>query len=1098
MSEKKSTSIYLENLERILQHQEYDSKQLKSALFSLFNIMIEDMSSHLDVHFTTLFSRCSFIATHYHLNRDSKFYLHLYRRLNEKEVDAKMIPEIILLAQDVITSLDRIIQEKKGSFIISESTESVFPRTDPKYTSFYSILKGIAVNHLPDEKAFLFISDEDGTTEVKVHYDVAEANEMYTDNIEAAFSYMPLPIGIHLVDVQKSVDGNFIPKGFVLDPDYLVDVTSVASCFKSHGIASNLGLLNKFFPIDVASLHLLLGNVANMMFDKILTDPSVSFEELLPEIFRLNPLGIAGYNNEAVKELVGQARNHYDHLKDVILHRLKPLHIERKHIYLEPTFYSMLYGLQGRLDLFHNDPKHKRYDIVELKSGSQYRTNAYGLNVDHYVQTLMYDLMVKSAFGNSIKSNNYILYSKVANGLKYAPALRTQQLEGIMARNELVLLDQKLSKNGKSVRSVFQDLSPDENPELKGFDKKKVDAFSKVMSRMDDLEMAYFTEFVSFNFREQRLSKVGEHGLYNDNGLAGLWREVDDEKEKRFSLLKHMTIIVNNSQESNPTITLEKSSTTSELANFRVGDIVVLFPTHGNSYSVLENQLFKCTIIELGSKYVKVKLRSQQFNTNIFDAFELWNIEQDVLDSSYNASLKSLYAFAELPSERKRLLLGITPPMSSTVVTSTSDSLTDEQNGLVEKALSAQDYYLLWGPPGTGKTSVMIKRLIELLHRTTKENILLLAYTNRAVDEICEALSRGLGSDSDYIRIGSTYGCHIKYRGQLLKEKIKEASSRQAILDIIQPVRIYVGTISSILGKTELFDLIKFDRVIIDEASQILEPLILGVLSRIPKFILIGDHRQLPAVVQQEESKSKIENVQLRSLGVTDMSMSFFERLYHQCRNNGWHESLGILTYQGRMHQDLMKFPNVHFYEGKLQLLPGLNRLFDEQDAQSLMAHRLNYIPTIAEDNLEWKTNHSEAEMIAQLILRVLDRMSSTKMEFHDHAIGVIAPYRAQIALIKNVLREALPQDIYEAITVDTVERYQGGARDIIILSLCTNNPRQFQKLISLSSDGIDRKLNVAITRAKEYLFILGNESVIQSNDLYHALIAESHRMELQ
>jgi DNA replication ATP-dependent helicase Dna2 len=102
-------------------------------------------------------------------------------------------------------------------------------------------------------------------------------------------------------------------------------------------------------------------------------------------------------------------------------------------------------------------------------------------------------------------------------------------------------------------------------------------------------------------------------------------------------------------------------------------------------------------------------------------------------------------------------------------------------------------------------------------------------------------------------------------------------------------------------------------------------------------------------------------------------------------------------------------------------------------------------------------------------------------------SIGVITPYRAQIAQIQQVLQEKkLPISL---ITVDTVERYQGGARDIIILSLCTNHASQVKSLVSLSDDGIDRKLNVALTRAKQQIIVLGNSTLLQEVGSYKELM---------
>ncbi|MCB0551741.1 MAG: AAA family ATPase, partial [Phaeodactylibacter sp.] len=153
--------------------------------------------------------------------------------------------------------------------------------------------------------------------------------------------------------------------------------------------------------------------------------------------------------------------------------------------------------------------------------------------------------------------------------------------------------------------------------------------------------------------------------------------------------------------------------------------------------------------------------------------------------------------------------------------------LTPEQQDIFQKALSAEDYFLLWGPPGTGKTSMMLKYLVAYLLDNTEENLLLLAYTNRAVDEICEAIE-SIRQDirRHYLRIGSRYSTDPRFRSQLLGSKIEKAQTRQEIKDVIGNHRIFVGTVASIVSKPELLQLKHFHRVIIDEASQILEPLL--------------------------------------------------------------------------------------------------------------------------------------------------------------------------------------------------------------------------------------------------------------------------------
>ncbi|HMP31475.1 MAG TPA: C-terminal helicase domain-containing protein, partial [Saprospiraceae bacterium] len=138
-----------------------------------------------------------------------------------------------------------------------------------------------------------------------------------------------------------------------------------------------------------------------------------------------------------------------------------------------------------------------------------------------------------------------------------------------------------------------------------------------------------------------------------------------------------------------------------------------------------------------------------------------------------------------------------------------------------------------------------------------------------------------------------------------------------------------------------------------------------------------------------------------------------------------------------------------------------------------------------------WKTNHDEAEKVVQIIEDIIGNYKLKGKEIVSQSIGVITPYRAQIALIKSLLPSEYP------ITVDTVERYQGSARDIILFSTCTSTQAQLERLVSKSQDGIDRKLNVAITRAREIFILIGNEEILSHDATYKKLISVSAKIHL-
>lgn len=148
-----------------------------------------------------------------------------------------------------------------------------------------------------------------------------------------------------------------------------------------------------------------------------------------------------------------------------------------------------------------------------------------------------------------------------------------------------------------------------------------------------------------------------------------------------------------------------------------------------------------------------------------------------------------------------------------------------------------------------------------------------------------------------------------------------------------------------------------------------------------------------------------------------------------------------------------------------------------------LHRHRLLFfdMPTDPADPAG-KTNANEAFAVRALLAALTDPAQPPEKA----EIGIITPYRSQIALLSKAVTEAGLDT--ERITVDTVERYQGGARKIIILSLCLNRRAQLDQLVNRAADGTDRKLNVALTRAREQLIVLGNRSIMQHDEVYRAL----------
>jgi DNA replication ATP-dependent helicase Dna2 len=1059
--------------------------------FRVFSLLYEKLTEAESIEFTTLFSRIAYTAIKYKFPGRFTFLNHSYRRTLEKKTKSEvsalqlyetgyyLINKILFYVYDIPLTAD-VTEPIYFQDVVSSSQDGTYERS----------VRGIALSINEASSSLDFIPENKGHLSCEIQI----KDESLSKHLNRLKKYIQFPIHVNLIDSQ--VDGQvYYPKSIVLDPDFLIGVTSISECYEASGYTSLKYLSRKLIAGDM-SVHMLIGNIVNFYLDELINNPDIEFKSLMQDIFKLSPVFFADMTDDDLSQLISKVHKHFLNLKRVVKRDLASSGINKEKTYLEPSFYSNEYGIQGRLDLYHYEESKSQSHIVELKSGKLFKANSYGINNNHYMQTLLYDLIIESIYQGKVKSNSFILYSSLDDqNLRHAPKIRNKQLDAVKLRNEIIALEYILANLNEETNTKFLDfLNPKNLDESFHFLRRDAGVYYKALKSLNPLELSYYTHYVGFVSREYRLSKTGEHGIHRSNGLASLWLDPLEEKQQSFRILSFLTIAENHTDSDDPCLTLEYSPTSNKLSRFRPGDIVVFYPHGEGQMSPLRNQVFKSTLIEVTQDSVTIRLRARQKNFEVFDKSKYWHLEGDVLDGGFNMQLHSLYHFIGAKQERRALLLGQkAPSVPQSVNEYNQIGLTENQLNLVRSAIVSPDYYLIWGPPGTGKTSVIIRSLVDHYYNSTDSNILLLAYTNRAVDEICNAISEV--TQEDFIRIGSRYSTSPEYKKHLLQEAMSNIDNRKELSHLLQQQRLFVSTISSFLGKNEIKRIKKFDVVIIDEASQLLEPMLIGLLAHCTKFILIGDHKQLPAVVAQSDKKSYTNDALLRDkLGVTDLRMSLFERMYKQCQNAEWSWSYGSLIMQGRMHSDILEFVTTEFYGGELRILPHVRRLtatpkfkVEIEKQRILVNNRMLFLDTPADKNVTEKTNIREAELVVDIILEWEKIYKNNQQYLNPKSIGVITPFRSQIALIKKML--SVHPSLNDIITVDTIERYQGGARDIIIYSMAVNQADALQRISNISEEGIDRKLNVALTRAKEHIVVLGAQKIVSYNKPYRNLM---------
>ena len=945
------------------------------------------------------------------------------------------------------------------------------------------------------------VSRFDGQT---IWADTADGGHVEVDYSEHEYLRKMLREGMQLNLLDSHAEGERLQPGLVVvEPDFLLDISALAHCFQgSYGHHPLFYTAERLRPRG-NSQAMLLGNFAGAALDDIIHDSEAPLSDTMNSFFREQALQFTTCDDFNPQRFVDDARQQSANIREAV-EALFGQDYDRQKALLEPSFVCERLGLQGRVDLMTSDMRL----LVEQKSGKNYnlernaQPTGTGLQKEeHYVQLLLYYGILRYNFGRTDSQVDIrLLYSRypAARGLLYVNFYRELFREAIRLRNRIVATEMLIAREGFGrilplLRADVVFKGAERDGYFHRYIEPSLSTLNTQLSSLNQTERAYYERMMTFVYREQLLAKVGRQEGQG-GAVSDLWNMPLAEKQETGN------IILGN--EANPTL------------NFRRGDMVYLYNYDGDEPDVRKAILYKGTIEQMGSDGVKVRLADEQQGIDPMKQGR-WAIEHAGSDMNTTSAIKSLHQFITSAPRKRALLLGQCEPEADSSLR-LSRQYHPHYDDVLLRAKQARDYFLLVGPPGTGKTSMALRFMVEeelTTQHPSTATLLLMSYTNRAVDEICAMLE---DSGQDYLRIGNETSCDPRFRDRLLENRLSEKPKLDDIRRRIEATPIVVGTTSMLQARPWIFQLKHFALCIVDEASQILEPGLVGLLSSdsIDRFILVGDHKQLPAVVQQSEQESRVDDPLLNAIGISDCRQSLFERLLNWERHCGRTLFTGILRKQGRMHPDIARFPNEMFYHSeRLEPVPLEHQLdtslhydlpsddalddllkqhrvlfFDSDSQNAHIAHNPHHPHPFSD-----KTNPAEARIVADLLRRICrfygGRFDPLK------TVGVIVPYRNQIAMIRQEIAQlGLPQ--LEQISIDTVERYQGSQRDVIIYSFTVSRPYQLDFLTSncFTEDGrtIDRKLNVAITRARCQLLMTGNARLLRRNPVFRALIEQS------
>ena len=427
--------------------------------------------------------------------------------------------------------------------------------------------------------------------------------------------------------------------------------------------------------------------------------------------------------------------------------------------------------------------------------------------------------------------------------------------------------------------------------------------------------------------------------------------------------------------------------------------------------------------------------------------------------------------------------------------------LNPSQERAVNEVLWAKDVAVVHGPPGTGKTTTLVEAIYETLRRESQ--VMVCAQSNMAVDWISEKLvDRGVAvlrignptrvndkmlsftyerrfeAHPDYPQLWSIRKAIRELRSQKKRpdswhQKMDRLKSRATELELrirqslFGEARVIACTLTGAANR--VLEGEKYSTLFIDEAAQALEAACWIAIRKAGRVIFAGDHCQLPPTVK---SIAALKG----GLGKTLM-----ERIVEQKP-----EVVTLLKVQYRMNEQIMRFSSDYFYNGEVETAPGITH-------RSILDYDLPmmWIDTEDVDGKEefigescGRINRAEAELTLSILQEYFDKIGKNRILEESIDVGIISPYRAQVQLLRKMIRQKeFFRPYRRLISVNTVDGFQGQERDIILISLVrSNDGGEIGFLRDL------RRMNVAITRARMKLIILGNAATMTSHPFYRKL----------
>ncbi|TPX33425.1 hypothetical protein SeMB42_g07481 [Synchytrium endobioticum] len=918
----------------------------------------------------------------------------------------------------------------------------------------------------------------------------------------------------------------------VLQPDLLMTSTSVSDA----GCTRRAVLQERVRGTDPRAAEPLFGTMLHELFQQALIRGSFEVARIRADIPRiisnnLEGLWAARETEVSAKERLEKALSAYIEWSkkfmgqtpktDALLidHRKrappsKTVSIMRI-LDIEENIWSPMVGLKGKVDASvqlkirdGSGPLSTVIAPLEVKTGRAYHAPS------HMAQTSMYTMLMRDRYDVTI-SAGLLYYVQTGEMLHVGPAWEeVRQL--IISRNRMV---GHLTSNGalpeviknantcnkcfvRDTCILYHRAAEAGTAESFGL----ADAFMAKTVHLTQSHLAFFEKWERLITLEEKSSDKYRAEIWNMSsedrqkaGRAFSRMRVDpmfsqrQEKQKHGAIAsRHRYRLIRNPPSSSRSSHSELQSLLN--SQISVGDTVVVSSEDG-----LQIGLAVGVVTALAPESIVISAdrpltgppqrMAHEFDSRIHQNFvgtltnktcpqTLFRIDKDELSTAMGlvrGNLVLMFGEGEKASHLRRLIVDLEPPrFTATSNTKISTQLPDFGSGLnvdqhkaVQKVKSAQDYALILGMPGTGKTttiSILIRTLV-----AEGKSILLTSYTHTAVDNVLLKLKQ---DGVEFVRLGNTDKVHPGV--------VEYTPSNQQVA-------------TTCLGVSHgLFSRRTFDYCIVDEASQLTLPVCLGPLRFAKKFVLVGDHYQLPPLVKHQEARDN------------GLAVSLFRRL-----SEAHPSAVTYLEHQYRMCSDITLLSNTLIYnhrlrcgtpavaDAMLQISGFLDGMHAVHQQSHLAVHsgaceghmcwirgildpvrRVVFVDTDsvpAPDSKRGESTQNDTEAV--LVKHTVESLIASSVE--EGEIGVISPYRSQLKVLTHILLNR------PGVEVHTVDKFQGRDKECVIVSLVRSNSNQ--NIGDLLRDW--RRINVAFTRAKHKLIIFGSGSTLAATDLFTAFL---------